>query len=361
MGSASLVPLDDLSNGDLLAWRQLADAAVEPNPFFDPDFVIPAANSLEKRRNEVMLLVAKAGTEWIGCVPVRRYRRWHRVPLPCLATWRHPYCLLGTPLVAPENEGEAIGAMVSALQAGGGSGLCALEWISATGRLREAVKEALPEKTLVFEDFQRATIERRAAGDYLDGWVKSKDRRELRRRSRLLGKELGGEPILKDRSDDPRAIEDFLAMEGAGWKGEAGTALMSDPAHAEFFRKAVSAFARRSALNLVFLEVNGVEVAATCDLVGGDTDFCFKVAYDEDLSRFGPGRDLSVRMIDHFHGDPRLRMMDSCTDPRNDLYNRTWRNRREIQTFVFPGKGLAAALLLPLVRAAVGVRNRRRH
>jgi hypothetical protein len=38
-----LLPLADLTARDVAAWRDLAARAVEPNPFFEPDFVLPPA------------------------------------------------------------------------------------------------------------------------------------------------------------------------------------------------------------------------------------------------------------------------------------------------------------------------------
>jgi CelD/BcsL family acetyltransferase involved in cellulose biosynthesis len=357
--SAELVPLADLREWDRLAWRELADRAAEPNPFFDPDFVLAAARALGEH-DEVALAVLRDGAGWTACVPVRRYRRWHRLPLRCLATWRHAYCLLGTPLVAPGHESEALAGIVAALRGAGGSYFASLDWVSAAGALASSLDSAAPDSAIAFEDFERATLERRPEGDYLDGWVKSKDRRELRRRSRLLGEELGGEPELVERGGEAEAIEAFLAIEASGWKGEAGTALASNPAHAQFLRETAAAFHARGALNLVFLEVAGRQVAATCNLLAGGVDFCFKVAYDEDFARFGPGRDLLVRMIDRFHADPSLRMMDSCTDPDNDLYNRLWRDRRPLRTTAIPAPGVRGALAGPALRAAMAYRDRRR-
>lgn len=355
--NCEVISLGNLSARDLQAWRELSDHAVEPNPFFDPDFVLPAASALGER-DEVGLLVVTNGAVWCGCVPIRRYRRWHRIPLRSIGTWRHRYCFLGTPLVRPDVEREALEAMIATLGHLEGNFFCALEWVSTEGPLREHLRDVLPSDTLVFERFRRATLDRRADADYLDGWVKSKDRRELRRRSRLLGEELGGTPALVDRSEDTDAIEDFLTMEAAGWKGEAGTALASNPAHAQFFRDVTKRFAARRSLNLIFLEVGETEVAGTCDFVAGGVDFCFKVAYDESLGRFAPGRDLTFKMIDRFHADHSLRMLDSCTAPDNDLYNRMWRDRRTLETFVIGGPGLRGILGFRAARMAAALRNR---
>ena len=355
--NARIVPLARLSEGDLAAWRLLSDRAVEPNPFLDPDFVLAAAIGLGEQ-DEVGVLVVETRSGWSGCLPVRRYRRWHRIPLPCLATWRHMYCLLGTPLVAPDAEEETVSAMVEALRRADGAALGALEWVSAEGPLADALAAALPPTAILFAEFDRATLERQhSVDDYLEGRLNGKHRRELRRLSRLLGEELGGAPELVRSAGDPASVEAFLAMETAGWKGDAGTALASNPAHAAFFREIAARFSARGALNLSFLEAEGSRVAATCDLVAGGVDFCFKVAYDEAFGRFSPGRELVLQMIGRFHDDPALRMLDSCTAPDNDLYNRLWRDRRTVRTFAVDGNGSGGRLATAAVKAAATVRD----
>lgn len=356
--SARVVPLADLGERDLAAWRRLADSAAEPNPFFDPDFVLPAARALGES-GEVALIQLGDGEEWVACLPVRRYKRWHRLPLGCLATWLHSYCLLGTPLVAPGREQEALAGIVAAANRGGGA-FAGFEWISADGPIAAALAAAAGPRSIEFDRFSRATLERRPEDDYLEGWVKSKDRRELRRRARLLGEELGGEPELIDRSDDEAAIDGFLRLEASGWKGREGTALASIPGHPEFLRETARGFGKRGAFRLLMLEAGGQAVAGRCSYVAGGVDFCFKIGYDEAFARFGPGRELELRMVERFHADPSLRLLDSCTAPDNELYNRLWRDRRELVSTVVPAAGPRGRLAAPAVRAAISLRERRR-
>jgi CelD/BcsL family acetyltransferase involved in cellulose biosynthesis len=356
--SARLVPLADLGERDLAAWRRLADGAAEPNPFFDPDFVLPAAAALGEA-GEVALIQLGDGEEWVACLPVRQYRRWHRLPLPCLATWLHSYCLLGTPLLAPGREREALAGIVAAA-AGAGAAFAGFEWVSGGGPIAAALAVTAGPRAIEFDRFSRATLERRPEDDYLEGWVKSKDRRELRRRARLLGEELGGEPELVDRSEDGTAIDDFLRLEASGWKGREGTALASIPGHPEFLRETARRFGERGAFRLLMLEAGGQPVAGRCSYVADGVDFCFKIGYDEAFARFGPGRELELRMVERFHADPSLQMLDSCTAPDNELYNRLWRDRRELASTVLPAAGARGRVAVPAVRAAIALRERRR-
>ncbi len=354
---ARSIPLSELTESEIGAWRELADRAASPNPFFDPDYVLPAARGLGCF-DRVGVGVVEEGGEWTACMPVRRFARWHRLPLPCVGTWRHRYCLLGTPLFSPDAE-DGILTIADSMREARGSAFAALEWVPAEGPVAAGMDDASPEP-IPFEEISRATIVRRPRNDYLDGKVKGKHRREFRRLSKALEEELGGPLDLVDRAGDPAAVKDFLALEASGWKGRTGTALASDTDHADFFCEMTARMAARGALDLTFLEGGGRIAAARCSLVSGDGSFCFKVAFDEELKRFSPGRELELRLIDRFHDSGRLQWMDSCADPGNQLFNRLWPDRRKLRTVAYRSRGPLGASVPPALRAVAALRNRRR-
>jgi CelD/BcsL family acetyltransferase involved in cellulose biosynthesis len=353
---ATLVPLGDLDERDLGAWRELADRATEPNPFFDPDFVLPAARGLGEW-GEVGMVRVREGGDWVACLPVRRYNRWHRLPLPCVATWRHAYCFLGTPLLASDRVDESLASALKRMEKGSRLiSFTALEWTSADGSLGQTMQSPSPPRAISFDKFTRATLVRRPDGDYLKGRVKSKHRAEFRRLARRLEEKLGGELQVVSRAGESEAVETFLRLESSGWKGRAATALASDPGHALFFSEMATAFAARGALELIFLEVNGEAIAGQCDLLAGEGHFGFKIAYDERYRQFGPGRELMLRAIDRFHSSGR-EWMDSCADPDSGFLNQLFPNRRELMTSVFPAAGALGTAVAPAVRGTMALRN----
>ena len=354
--STRLIPLGELGDRDLEAWRELAERAVEPNPFFDPDFVLPAARGLGAWDEVAILCVA----DWAACLPVRRYSRWHRLPLPCIATWLHSYCLLGTPLLASERPPDELLPILEEMRASVGQiSFSALEWIPAEGPVAEALRQQYV-SPIQFDAFSRATLIRRSQCDYLEGRVKGKHRREFRRMARGLGEELGSELELVNRANEPGAVEAFLNLEASGWKGRQATALAADPGHAEFFHRMARAFAERGALELLFLEAGGQAVATRCSLIAGDASFCFKVGYDERFRRYSPGRELELRLIKRFHEENRLSWMDSCANLDSELFNRLWPDRRTLVTLACRAPGALGLAARPALCSVAAVRGRRR-
>ena len=310
--------------------------------------------------DDVAIACAATGPDWTACLPVRRHSRWRRLPLPCISTWRHSYCLLGTPLLAPDAVEESLPAIVEAMRRSSRVAFAALEWGPADGPVSAALG-GVATTPVELDRITRPTLLRRAENDYLDGHVKGKHRREFRRVAKAMSEELGGELELVDRSGDPDAVEAFLELEGSGWKGREGTALTSNPDHAEFFRQASRGFAARGELELLFLEAGGRVAAARYTLLGGDASFCFKVAYDEGLSRYSPGRELELQLIDRFHQAQRPAWMDSCADGGSDLFERLWPDRRTLLTRAYPAPGALGLIAAPSLRAMSALLARRRN
>jgi CelD/BcsL family acetyltransferase involved in cellulose biosynthesis len=95
---------------------------------------------------------------------------------------------------------------------------------------------------------------------------------------------------------DEKFFEEFLRLEGAGWKGKVGGAISCDPTIIDFYREALGSAATRGHLRMCALTLGGRRVAMELALVSDNKCYSPKIAYDETLSRFGPGQ-LMVRRI----------------------------------------------------------------
>jgi len=142
---AELIAAAELSRRDLTQWRELAARAVEPNPFFEQEYVLPLASGLNCEQ-EVQLLVVRDRDRWRACMPVHTEKRWHGLPIRSLATWLgHPlYGLLGTPLVAPERSGESLAELLDGIPGSvRGAKFGALERVTSDGPLGQPLMALL--------------------------------------------------------------------------------------------------------------------------------------------------------------------------------------------------------------------------
>jgi CelD/BcsL family acetyltransferase involved in cellulose biosynthesis len=344
-----LRPLDRLAPADVQRWRRLADAAAEPNPFYEPAFLYTAARNLTDRRTQLLIARDKDG-EWSACMPVVKRARFRKIPGPALLNWVHTHCYLGTPLVAQGRVDEAVNALLDHVLNSRTQGFLALEQIGEGGPVARVIRERA---VIEYERGERAALHRRDDGDYLT--LPSKRARELRRQRRQL--EEKGDLQTHDRAHDAAAVERFLALEASGWKGRAGTAL-ANAGHRAFFGEMARTFAADGRLQLLSLELDGTPIAMKCNVIAGDGIFCFKIAHDEAFARYSPGIQLERENADIFHATPGALWEDSCAWVHNQMINRLWRDRRQISTLLIPSDHALGRASRVAIRSALQARQR---
>lgn len=250
-----VVPLREVQAGDVQRWRELAAVALEPNPFFEPEYLLPQARALGEL-NQVALAVATDGDAWIGCMPIRRRRSWRRIPLPNSSIWRGAPALpalVGTPLISSVHPHDAAAALLGSVARSRGSYFTAFEWLVEDGPVHRAIcgaTEAAGLRSLRFERFERAFLKRRPEADYLERAVKGKHRAVMRTRWRRL-QEQEGEPQIVDRAGDEAAVAQLIELEGRSHLAAHGMVLISNPAYVRFFHEMCEAFAARGRLQLL--------------------------------------------------------------------------------------------------------------
>lgn len=329
-----VVPLHDPADELLAAWRDLAADAAEPNPFFEPELLLPAVRRLAGG-DGVRLLTAWRGERLVLAMPVTR-ARYGRLPVPALTTWRHPYCYLGTPLVRRDELDAAAEAALTSLRADGGTWLV-LEQVYVHGPVAAAFRRAAgssPGSWIEHGLWERPAVRAREPDDPPAETLTPRSAKTLRRLRRNLEKTTGALETRNladaDEATLDSEIDAFLELELAGWKGRAGTAMGSADEHAAFFRETCRALARSGRLELWRLQAGTVTAARQCHLLAGDTVFHWKVAYNEELSAFSPGVQLELDVLEAFHADPATRWLDPCTDDVPNTSARLYPDRRLI-------------------------------
>jgi CelD/BcsL family acetyltransferase involved in cellulose biosynthesis len=108
-----------------------------------------------------------------------------------------------------------------------------------------------------------------------------------------------GEVVYLDNADGevPRAVEQCLDMEAAGWKGETGTAMTSRPESARFYRGLIDLARDRGWLRVCALLVAERLVAFQLCLDYGDRRFLLKPSFDENLRKHSPGKVLQWMVL----------------------------------------------------------------
>ena len=90
-------------------------------------------------------------------------------------------------------------------------------------------------------------------------------------------------------------LDDFLAMERAGWKGAEGSALACRPETAAFFRGAVQGAAAAGRLQMLRIDLDARPIAMLINFLTPPGSYSFKTAFAEDYGAFLAWRDDSDR------------------------------------------------------------------
>jgi CelD/BcsL family acetyltransferase involved in cellulose biosynthesis len=287
-GRAGLESLRDL--WDALAARGPADCPMIRHGFLSAwlDAFAPAASPL--------VLVARASSgEPVGIAPFLEERRGGAVRL-----------------LAPANDHSARFEWVLGPDAAGAAGALwahlrdEVRWDvlllrdvprdGPTSTLLEALARADRHPTGRWESQRSPRVA--LGGAPAEERTNGKFRANLRRRARRLH-EMGAVALRRVDGgpgvDD--AVDEFLALEAAGWKGEEGTAIALDPALAGFYRRIARDAAARGTLALRALTLDGRAVAFHFGLVQGGIYYLPKTAYDEALGNVSPGQLLQREVL----------------------------------------------------------------
>jgi CelD/BcsL family acetyltransferase involved in cellulose biosynthesis len=352
---ARILPVRQVDDQLRARWSELASIAIEPNPFFEPETVLPAARLLPGGER-TQLLIVESRQELLFVMPVVSTSGFRRVPVPAVASWHHDHSFLGTPLVAPDAVEHSWSAALHHLRAVRAAPWMVLPLLPKAGPVVEGLTAAVIGRRLrvtSFDPHRRAVVHRRAAPTYLDQTIGARRLKNLRRLRRRLGERLAADVVTVNQAAAGRlhtARETFLTIEASGWKGRTGGALACRTGDEAFFRELCEGFADAGRLQLWTLGSVEHAVAASCNLLARDAVFHFKIAYDEDFAHFSPGVQLELDMIHAFHEDARLQFLDSCTAPGHNVSDDLYPDTRSLQTLLIPlygPRGLAAARATP--------------
>jgi CelD/BcsL family acetyltransferase involved in cellulose biosynthesis len=234
--------------------------------------------------------------------------------------------------------------------------IIALPLAQPDGPVMAALKEALSRRAApicILERSRRPLLVAGASaqgGDgkaYLERALSASSRKKLRQHRRRLA-EHGTLTHTTHRDPAPvaAALEEFLILEAAGWKGRRGTAMLCDPAAAAFARAAINGLAMQGDAGIEALRLDGRPVSMQIILRSGRAAFTWKTAFDEGFHDYSPGmllfEDYTVSLL----AEPGLAVADSCAIDESG-FMAAWTERRDLAHVwmdIRPGGSLAFRL-----------------
>lgn len=352
-----LIGVRDLSGAERSSWRSLGERAVEPNPMSEVDFVVSATNHLPGD-SDISVVVAEDADGWFGAMPVRPAPRLGNIPIPAMTTNIRRMTYLGTPLLDRTRGPEAARTLLTTLaehRRAGGFKTLVVEWLGDNGPVASMLRGAADElgfPIFVYEEFEQPFLTRRPLPTYSDN-QSTKHRKDYERRARRLSESLGAPLEVVDRAGDSAAVDEFIALEAAGYKSDNGVAMVTRPGEPEYFHEMCARYAALGRLHLLELRAAERLVATQISVESGDGLFLVKVSHDEAFARSDPGVQLHFRAMEHFHHRTAAQFIRVCTFPGNELLLRLYPERRLTSTWMI---GLGGRLDRAVLRALPGAR-----
>jgi CelD/BcsL family acetyltransferase involved in cellulose biosynthesis len=345
---ARIVAPDELVPADVAAWSDCARAALEPNPFFEPGWLLPALGHLDGSGPTTLILAERRGAVH-AFVPATRVAADDdtegRSGRAALVTRVTPTVIpLGTPLVTGAGGHDAVRCLLAGLSEQAervGAGLVVMEWVGNDGPTAQLLREVSGQAihpVVEFETWERALLRRRP-GDDERFWLRAigaNRRRTIRQHLRRLDAALESDLCVRRRVDTA-AIGEFLCLEGSGWKGRRpdGLAFQRQEGSARFFEEVCRRYLDEGRLWFVSLEAGSAPIAMICMVRAGEGEFAFRTAYDEDFATFGPGVQVFMDAMEDFARATDASWLDTCAAPGNAHLLGLFPDRHAMATFMF--------------------------
>ncbi|WP_230959574.1 GNAT family N-acetyltransferase [Erythrobacter donghaensis] len=337
------------------AWERLVTRAAEPNPFFEPWYLLPSLHQWGAQDGVRVKAWFQDG-RLAGLMPVSRQRRYYGHPLTHAAVWLHANAFCGVPLIAAGHEERFWEDLLAHFDRRAGRALflhlpqmpnegpvfAALETVLATRRRPHYIAAREARAMLAGET---------SAAAYLEAAMSAKKRKELRRQHNRLAEE---GPLAFERIEGAEGIAEwtaeFLALEAAGWKGAAGSALASAPDTRALFEAALAGAAAAGRLERLALRLDGRAIAMLASFLTAPGAYSYKTAFDEAYARFSPGMLLQLENLALLEREG-IAWADSCAVQGHPMIERLWRDTRRMASLNIAIGGRARRTAFRLLQA----------
>jgi CelD/BcsL family acetyltransferase involved in cellulose biosynthesis len=283
---------DDPSFRALAAdWDALAAAEASPTPFDLHCWYVADWDAFHRDRDRPAICTVRRDGRLVGLFPLlRRGRR--------LVALANVHSCAFRPLAADAEAAEALLKEVMARRSAG------LQLVGVP------VEDGWPERldraavaasriALTEESYSSPYID--TEGEFAE-WREANKKRwkaPLEKKRRKMDRDHEAEfAIVVAPADLDAELEDGLRVEASGWKGENGTAILSKPETAAFYRAVARDFHARGELRFSRIALDGETIAFDFGLLHGGRLYSLKVGYDERFRSLAPALVMRLSMIE---------------------------------------------------------------
>ncbi|MBB6180027.1 hypothetical protein HNQ75_002002 [Rhizobium flavum] len=321
----------------------LSNRVMEPNIFFSARLLAPAMPRIEDK--QVRFAVIRDENEGHSrmrlLMPFTIEKPGFSIGPAITRAWANPFGPLGTPLVDAEGAAETLDNLLDGLSRPDMQlpSVLVLPQIRINGRFAQLARAVAVGRDLpvtLAEPGTRPMLESVEAPEtYLKRAVSPHHYREMQRQWRRLAEHGALDYAVARQPEEVRLrMEEFLALEAAGWKGRKRSALINDRYRAAFAREAITNLAEIDAVRIHTLNLEGRAIASLIVFVMAGEAYTWKTTYDEEFAAWSPGKLLMMKLTEWHLDDANILRTDSCATADHSIMSRMWEEREEMGTLV---------------------------
>jgi CelD/BcsL family acetyltransferase involved in cellulose biosynthesis len=334
-------------------WDGLVDAAAYPNPFYSRAVI--AAHAAHGVGEAPRFCVATRGSDLLALLPVvdRRIGGWWSAAVG----WTTPFTTNGTPLIDATALDAGADALLDALCRE--SRLVMLPLVSLDHPVAGALRRALEVRGWPWHElgsFERPILQRREDANAAEQASGGRRKSLRRRRGKLAERGQLTTSSAVEGTALAEAVEAFLALERAGWKGSRGTALASRPATMGLARQLFQSAGGPVDARADMISLDGRPIAVSLALLCRGTAHLLKTAFDESLRAYAPGIVLEAEIVRACHEECFADRLDSASLP-GSVFDDLYPDRERIGDLLFATTRNVSAAELQRVAAAERLRR----
>ncbi len=324
-------------------WSDLAGRSLEPNIFYEPDFIIPATLHLVPSKQPSFVFVRNNSGQLMGVFPFTNQR--FNFGSPVMRGWQDVNSALGVPLVDATRADAVLLALMDFVEQSNFKALLFLK-IYENGLFFEALKRVTVLTTTKVQPLnktRRAFLKCRddAKSFFNNNWSAKKLKNTARLHRRLSDINTVEHKVLTSSDDIKDATERFLSLEISGWKGKTGTALLQKHGHADFTRAMMLEFASKHKVEIHELYCGETLIASGIVLQTAEKAWFWKVSHNESFENFSPGVLLVKNLTQSCLGQDTMKTIDSCAIQNHPMIDSLWTDRVSMVSCMVGTSGFA--------------------
>jgi hypothetical protein len=300
---------NELTDEHIKRWCELEDRSIEENAYLSPYFILPALKYFPPRGKPIIVLIETGvgnAKDLLGVGVFECSRRTIKLPVPHLKAYRSPHTYLGGLLIDRQYSKETTDAFLTFFH-DSREDWDGVEFINRRKESELASQFDIAASQLGIPWFEYSSQRRpvllseRSGDANMKTILASKRRKILRQNLRRLS-ELGEVKwrVVAGQEIGRACLDNFLELEHMGWKKAKGFSLLSHANDEAFFREMMTGFAQAGRSFFTELSMNGKVIASTSNMISGCAGFAFKIGWDEEFSKLGPGILNEVEFMKYF-------------------------------------------------------------